>query len=96
MRIAAVILAAGMGTRLRPLTDAVPKCLVPLGGRPLIEQALESLWAGGVERVVVVSGYRAPSVTDAVGEDRRVASGALRRVRGESRLRPDRDRVPLC
>lgn len=68
MRIAAVILAAGMGTRLRPLTDAVPKCLVPLGGRPLIEQALESLWAGGVERVVVVSGYRAPSVTDAVAK----------------------------
>jgi choline kinase len=68
MSIAAVVLAAGLGTRLRPLTDEVPKCLVPLAGRPLIEQALDSLQSGGVESVVVVSGYRATAVAAAVAK----------------------------
>lgn len=61
-----MILAAGMGTRLRPLTNTVPKCLVPLGGRPLIDQALWSLRAAGVERAVVVCGYRADAVAQEI------------------------------
>jgi choline kinase len=66
MRAAGVVLAAGMGTRLRPHTEKVPKCLVPLGGRPLLEQALSSLHAAGVERAVVVCGYRAETLVQAV------------------------------
>jgi L-glutamine-phosphate cytidylyltransferase len=55
----ALLLAAGRGRRLAPLTDDRPKCLVPLLGLPLIEHQLASLSAAGVERVAVVGGYRA-------------------------------------
>jgi len=41
----ALLLAAGLGTRLRPLTDFLPKCLAPIGGRPLLEYWLASLFA---------------------------------------------------
>lgn len=42
-----------MGTRLRPLTDTTPKCLVPIGGKPLLEYWCEALENAGVERVVI-------------------------------------------
>jgi len=49
----AMILAAGFGTRLRPLTSTVPKALVPVAGRPLIEYGLLFLKAHGIEEVVI-------------------------------------------
>jgi MurNAc alpha-1-phosphate uridylyltransferase len=49
----AMVLAAGYGTRLRPLTDRVPKPLVPVAGRPMIEYALEKLQACGVREIVI-------------------------------------------
>ena len=49
----AMILAAGMGTRLRPLTDAIPKALVDMGGLPMIEHVIRRLVAVGVTEVVV-------------------------------------------
>ncbi|MCO5171212.1 MAG: phosphocholine cytidylyltransferase family protein [Planctomycetes bacterium] len=57
-----VILAAGRGTRLEPLTAERPKCLAPLRGRPLIEWQLEAIAACGVERVVLATGYRAEAL----------------------------------
>ena len=48
-----MVLAAGLGTRLKPLTDARPKALVEVGGKPLIDHALDRLAAVGVERAVV-------------------------------------------
>lgn len=49
----AMVLAAGYGTRLRPLTDHTPKPLVPVAGRPMIEYALDKLRAHGIERLVI-------------------------------------------
>jgi NDP-sugar pyrophosphorylase family protein len=49
----AMILAAGFGTRLRPLTSTVPKALIPIAGRPLIEYGLLFLKAHGIEEVVI-------------------------------------------
>jgi NDP-sugar pyrophosphorylase family protein len=49
----AMVLAAGYGTRLKPLTDHVPKPLVPVAGRPMIDYALEKLQAYGVREIVI-------------------------------------------
>ena len=54
-----VILAAGMARRLRPLTDDMPKCLLPLGDRNLLERTVDAMRMAGVERLVVVTGYKA-------------------------------------
>ena len=60
----AILLAAGLGTRLRPLTDRIPKCLVPIDGRPLIDIWLEELLANGVESVLVNCHYLAQQVVE--------------------------------
>ena len=54
----AVLLAAGEGTRLYPYTHERPKCLVEVGGRPLLDRALAALEQAGVDEVVIVTGYR--------------------------------------
>ena len=54
-----MVLAAGLGTRLRPVTETIPKPLVEINGRPLIDHALDRLTLAGVERVVVNIHYKA-------------------------------------
>ena len=54
-----IILAAGCGSRLGPLTDDRPKCLVPILGRTLLDRQVEAARQAGVNNIVVVSGYRA-------------------------------------
>jgi mannose-1-phosphate guanylyltransferase len=49
----ALLLAAGLGSRLRPLTDSIPKCLVPIGGRPLLDYWLHNLFSVGIERILI-------------------------------------------
>ncbi len=49
----AILLAAGLGTRLRPLTDTTPKCLVPIKGKPLLDIWCEDLLAAGVTRLLI-------------------------------------------
>jgi len=62
----AMVLAAGLGTRMRPLTDDRPKPLLPLEGRSLLHHAMDRLRDAGISRVVVNSHWFAEQVTDAV------------------------------
>lgn len=63
-RSTAVVLAAGKGTRMK---SELPKVLVPVAGRPMIEYVLDALRAAGVEKTIVVVGYRADLVREALG-----------------------------
>jgi len=62
----AVLLSAGQGRRLAPLTDNRPKCLVPVSGRTILEWQLDSLAAAGIEDVTVVTGFRGETVEAAL------------------------------
>ena len=62
----ALLLAAGLGTRLRPLTETVPKCLVPIHGRPLIDYWFDLLLADDIERALVNTSHLADRVRDHV------------------------------
>lgn len=55
----AFILGAGLGTRLKPLTDRRPKPLLPVGGRPLITHVMDHLLSAGIERFIVNTHHRA-------------------------------------
>jgi mannose-1-phosphate guanylyltransferase len=60
-----LLLAAGMGTRLRPLTDSVPKCLVPIAGRALLDYWLDHLFSRGtVQRALINTHHLASQVQD--------------------------------
>ncbi len=62
----AILLAAGHGTRLRPLTNKMPKCLAPVGGRPLLEIWLERLVRAGMGPFLVNTHHLAEQVADFV------------------------------
>jgi choline kinase len=63
----ALLLAAGVGSRLAPLTDGVPKCLVCMSGVPILERLVRSLDGHGFERLVIVTGYKAETISDYLG-----------------------------
>ena len=64
----ALLLAAGLGSRLAPLTDAVPKCLVAVSGVPILERLVRALDAHGFRRLVIVTGYKAEIIREYLGE----------------------------
>lgn len=57
IEVRAIVLAAGMGTRLRPLTNDTPKSLVKVCGQPMLERQIEFLKEKGIEDIIVVTGY---------------------------------------
>jgi UDP-N-acetylglucosamine diphosphorylase/glucosamine-1-phosphate N-acetyltransferase len=65
----AVILAAGEGTRLRPLTSTRPKPMLPVGGKTILEWGLEALAAGGVDKAVIVVGYKKEVISGFFGKE---------------------------
>ena len=60
----AIILAAGLSKRLRPLTDSKPKCLLEIGGRCLLEMTIENITKYGISDFVIVTGYRENMIRD--------------------------------
>jgi mannose-1-phosphate guanylyltransferase len=76
--VKAFLLAAGLGTRLRPLTDSTPKCMITIGGRSMIDIWFESLANAGVDEVLVNLHHLASAVREHVAK--RVAAPSVRLV----------------
>jgi hypothetical protein len=66
----AILLAAGYGTRLRPLTEKIPKCLVPIGNKPLLEIWLERLSQSQIRKFLINTHYMHEQVAKFVTESR--------------------------
>lgn len=62
----ALILAAGFGSRLQPITNDIPKALVPVNGKPIIIKQIENLYENGIFDITIVSGYKADVLKKAV------------------------------
>lgn len=56
--VKAIILSAGQGHRLGPLTTSIPKCLLPISGKPIIEWQINALLSTGINQVTVVTGFQ--------------------------------------
>jgi N-acetyl-alpha-D-muramate 1-phosphate uridylyltransferase len=77
-RCSAIVLAAGRGERMRPLTDHTPKPLLPVRGKPLMQWPLEALARGGVRDVVVNTAWLGEQIPARFGTHFDTAGGALR------------------
>jgi NDP-sugar pyrophosphorylase family protein len=66
--VKAVLLVGGAGTRLRPLTYVVPKCLLPVGGKPLLERTMKYLEGHGINEFVLCVAYLKKQIIDAFGD----------------------------
>ncbi len=67
----AFVLAGGVGVRLRPITYEIPKPLLPIQGKPMMQYALEQLLASGVQHIVISLGYRGQQISDYFGDGSR-------------------------
>lgn len=64
----AVIMVGGKGTRLKPLTDTIPKPILPVLGKPCLSYLIESMVQGGIDHIILACGYRSEQVMDAIGD----------------------------
>ena len=62
----AVILAAGISSRLKPLTDTTPKCLLKIGDKSIIELAIDNILANDLDHIIIVTGYLQEQIRDFV------------------------------
>jgi choline kinase len=67
----AVILAAGIGSRLKPITDKAPKCLTEINGTPILSGALDNLHIAGVKCCTIVTGYLSGIIERSIGNSHR-------------------------
>lgn len=79
----AVILAAGKGTRLNPLTLAIPKEMIRVGTKPVIEHAINVLKAGGIKEILVVVGRKKEAIMDYLGSGERLGVDISYRIQEE-------------
>lgn len=82
----AMILAAGRGERMRPLTDETPKPLLRVGGKPLIQHQIEALAAAGVREIVVNLAWKGAMIRDALGDGAALGVRILYSDEGETAL----------
>lgn len=68
----AVVLAAGRGTRMMPLTADRPKSLIPVAGVPILERILRGLYSGGVREALIIHGYLGQMIVDTFGDGARL------------------------
>ncbi len=66
--LTAVVMAGGFGTRLRPLTDHVPKPMLPVDGKPLLEHIIEQLRLAGIRRVNITTHYKGEVIEEHFGD----------------------------
>jgi choline kinase len=99
----AIVLSAGQGSRLLPVTATRPKCLIEVGGRSLLQRQLEALAAAGLKRALVVTGYRHDQVEEALRgpqplevETRFNPFWAVASSIGSVWMARDRLRAPFC
>jgi mannose-1-phosphate guanylyltransferase len=57
IELKAIILAGGLGTRLRPLTYVMPKAMLPVGNKPILEKIIENLRSHGIQQIIIATGY---------------------------------------
>jgi len=91
----AIVLAAGRGSRLGSLTEDVPKCMVRLGGRTLLDGQLQSIRQAGVREIGIVRGYKAERIQAEnavyfVNEDWNTTNMLVSLIRAQSWLEADR------
>jgi len=67
--VIAVLLVGGEGTRLRPLTEWLPKPMLPIANRPFLEHQIGQLRGHGIDRVVLSCGYLAESIREHFGDE---------------------------
>ncbi len=70
----AMILAAGRGERLRPLTDQCPKPLLPIGGKPIIEHTIQSLVSNGITDIIINVSYKGDLIQQALGDGKQLGA----------------------
>ncbi len=80
----AIVLAAGKGTRLKPITDAIPKEMIRVGRKPAIEHVLMVLKAGGIEDVLVIVGWKKHALIDYLGSGSRLGLNIYYRMQEET------------
>ena len=80
------ILAGGLATRMRPVTERIPKALIEVAGRPFVERQLELLQREGVRKVVLCVGYLGEMIEDVIGDGSRFGLSVSYSLDGERLL----------